>query len=125
MTVGLPTGYQKGECPGEDLNLHVPKDTSPSSYEGSVDNDGDCRDLSMTSPPRGDHFGDKLSEECEVTTLPEANGENPEMAVLVDLLITFTCQERTQIISELSKAQRCTIAHMIARRLMRAKADGA
>ena len=23
--------HQKGECPGEDLNLHVPKDTSPSS----------------------------------------------------------------------------------------------
>ena len=47
-----------------------------------------------------------------MTALPEANGENPEMAVLVDLLTTLSSQERAQIISELSKEQRYTIAHL-------------
>jgi len=59
-----------------------------------------------------------------VTALPEANGENSEMAVLVDLLVTLSRQERAHIISELPREQRYTIAHMIARRLTGAKANG-
>jgi hypothetical protein len=46
------------------------------------------------------------------------------MAVLVDLLITLSSQERAQIISELSKEQRYTIAHMMVRRLTGAKTEG-
>jgi len=51
------------------------------------------------------------------TALPMACPENPEMDVLVDLLATLSHQERVEIISELSKEQRFTIARMITRRI--------
>jgi hypothetical protein len=104
------------------LNLHVPKDTSPSSYDESLGNESDDKDLSITPPPSGDHGGDRLAEKGEVTALPVANRENPEMAVLVDLLTTLSSQERAQIISELSQEQRYTIAHLLVHRLTCAKA---